>query len=271
MAAKEAGIDFAPVETEAEQGMALLERMERRLARAGYVPVLHTNSEMRPEAPAGFCLTEYRRLDNPRHRALLSLHAEVSCPDDMIKVTFDKVSLEYPRGLKGLRARFRNRAEAARPVTVTARQLVEDYKTGHKLPHGEADADRYGVLAYTLQNTTGLQFFINPMQIGHDYVSLSARAELETSVRGRHKPSSLDDLKKYRRVFLTVPTAMNGEKNPLVYIKADNALSIRDHRPTTPQSVPMPQFLRDYRDIIWDHVRGRLHQACTSVPQFNRF
>lgn len=263
-------LDYATGETDAEKGLMLLERMERRLARAGYLPVLHVNPEKRPTFPAGFFLIEYRRLDDPRHRVLLSTDTDSYKGDDCFRVTFDKVSLSYPVSVRGLVDKFRYRAEATAPVTISARDVVENYTKGISLPLGEPDHDRYRALAYTLQNRTTVRFHIDATAISHAHMIISARVEPDVYPTGRVL-SPVDRILKGRRVFLSVPTALADEKKLALHIRAENAVSVNGRQPTTAQSVSLWQFTHFHDDIIRRHVQGKTHPSYQAAPQFGAF
>ncbi len=263
-------LDYATGETDAEKGLMLLERMERRLARAGYLPVLHVNPEKRPTFPAGFFLIEYRRLDDPRHRVLLSTDTDSYKGDDCFRVTFDKVSLSYPVSVRGLVDKFRYRAEAVAPLTLSARDVVDGYTKGEALPLGEAEGARYCALAYSLQNRTAVRFYIDAAAISHAHMTLSARVDPDVYPTGRPL-SAVDRILKGRRVFLSVPTALGGEKRLVLHVRAENAVSVNGRQPTTPQSVSMWQFTHFHDDIIGCHVRGQNHGSYPAAPQFGVF
>lgn len=259
-------LDYATGETDAEKGLTLLERLERRLARAGYLPVLHVNPEKRPSSPAGFFLIEYRRLDDPRHRVLLSSDTDSYKGDDCFRVTFDKVGLSYPASLRGLVDKFRYRAAAVVPATLSARDVVENYTKGTPLPFGEPEHARYRALAYTLQNRTTPRFHIDASAISHTHMTISARVEPDVYPTGRPL-SPIDRILKARRVFLSVPTVLDGDKKLTVHIHAENAVSVNGRQPTTAQPVTMWQFTHYHDDIMGRHVRGQNHLSYPAAPQ----
>lgn len=265
-------LDYALTETEAEQEMSIAARLERRLARAGYVPVLHIQEKARPTCPQGFFMMEYRRLDDPRYRAVTSLKLKRSSPEeDLLEVTFDKVPLKYERSLSGLVNAFRFRASADVPVTISAQQAVNDYKKGQQLPKGEAVALCYRALAYTLQNRTAVRFFVDAGKIGHDYVVLSSRVERDAYESPRALLSPNERFINSRHVFLSVPTNLDVKRLSL-YIKADNALPfLHKRQPTVPQKVPMWEFTHLHQDIIRHHVKGTPHVMYSFAPEFERF
>ncbi|QQG36251.1 MAG: hypothetical protein HYS17_00205 [Micavibrio aeruginosavorus] len=249
-------LDYAVRETAAEADMVMPERLHRCLARSGYIPVLHVSDETKPSCPQGFFMMEFRRLDDPRFRAVTSLRTSAP-PEDALQVTFDTTPLPRERSWRGLVEAFRYRATQVAPITMSASHAVPSYIKGDHLPNGGAQASRYADLAYTLQHRTGHTFFIDPHRISADFVIVQTTVDPGVYKRpGEANPGSLDRLLNKRRVLIAVPTQLK-EENRGIYIRAEYALSIHDPAATPAQYMSMRQFSHAFPEVIGAHVRGK--------------
>lgn len=248
-------LDYALRETAAETAAEMATRLERCLSRSGYLPVLHVHDKGKPVCPQGFFMMEYRRLDDPRFRAITSLRTD-GAADDMLQVSFDTVPFARERTWRGLVEAFRYRALQKAPVTLTASSAVESFIKGNDLPNGRALASRYADLAYTLQHRTGHTFFIDPQRIRPDFLVVQATVEPGTYTKaGEARPSGLERLLNSRRLMIAVPTLLQSEDRG-VYVRAEYALSIHDPARTPVQYLSMRQFSHVFPTIIGAHVRG---------------
>lgn len=257
-------LDYAVRETPAESELAIAARLERCLSRAGYLPVLHVHDNTKPACPQGFFMMEYRRLDDPRFRAVTSLKT-VADPDQALQVTFDTASLPRQRSWRGLLEAFRYRAAPSAPVTLSAIDVVSSYTKGGRLPNGEASASRYADLAYTLQHRTGHTFFIDPARIEPDFVIAQACIDPDDYKKPEARPSNnWERLLNKRRVWVAVPTQLK-EENRGIYIRAEYALSVHDPASTPVQYVGMRQFSHFFPNIMAGHVRGDIRPSAPNT------
>lgn len=230
--------------------------LEDILAQAGYVPVIHyVGDHTEPACPEGFFLMEWRRLDNPRLQAVVSMNTKAEQLLDYRQVTFKKV----PVAGDGILARAANRMFGPAVTLKVSDILAEGDIKNRYLPYGEPEEDRFKKLAHTLHDLTGkLTFFIQAASINSNGVRLVASVYPEVfgkeAVTG---PSQFDHMWSTRAVTLDVPS-QDHRRSRFMHVHADSLFKVKGDARTLDQEVAINWFNENDNalKVIARHVTG---------------
>lgn len=218
------------------------DRLYDHLAAAGYAPVLRDHESKLFDMPGLLTCREYWRLDNPRHRAIVSRDLS---NDNSLVVTFRQMpKTSLARRLLDL---FRTRAADIPGITLPAEELDRGMK---KIPCADQVPAQHKRLAQSLNHGIEPLFFIDPASSHENMLTLRAHVEA--------------DLKKIATAEDIFTTSRDDEEclNSMARIAAQKLLKVS----TVTLQVPPAGG-----DVLCLTARRMLMRSYQSQPQHMRF